>query len=584
MKRSVIILFAAFLFSGCGGDKDNQQGDKREAKGPVEYGGVFRFNEVQDFRDLFPHSITEVTSHRIATQIYEGLVQFDQSNLKVIPAIAKDWEVNDDATQYTFHLREGVKFHDDPVFKNGEGREVTAQDFKYCFTKLCEASPRNQLFWLFKDKVKGANAYHASTQEGEPLEKGVEGLKVIDEHTFRIELKYPFSGFIKLLAHPGCWVYPKEAEKKYGKEMRTKCVGTGPFCVEDIKRGEVVILKRNPDYWAEDKYGNQLPYLDAVKVTFIKEKKTELLQFKQKNLDMIYRLPVDMIGEIAGKLEDAKKRESLPYKVQTNPSLSLQYYGFQHQSDLFGNKALRKAFNYAVDREKITTFTLQGEGIPANNGLVPPAFENYPHDIVDGYEFDPDKARDYMKKAGYPGGEGFPELTLQLNSGGNTNEQVAEAIQKMLEENLNIDLELKVMPWSQHLERVETGRSKFFRFGWVADYPDPENFLNLLYGEHVPDDPEANSYINSVRYKSGDFDSLFNKALREPDEKKRMRLFAKADSVAVKDAAIMPLFYDENIRLIQRKVKNFPMNSMEYRDLTRVYFKGADKGSADDSN
>ncbi len=545
----------------------------------MEYGGVFHVNEVQNFRDLFPHNVREVTSQRIANQVYEGLVEFDQKSLKVRPAIAKDWEVNDNATEFTFHLRKGVKFHDDPVFKDGEGREVTARDFKYCFTRLCTDRARNQLFWLFKGKVQGADAYYASTRKGEPLEEGVTGIEVLDKYTLRIKLKYPFSGFPKLLAHPGCWVYPKEAEKEYGKDMRTKCVGTGPFCLEKVEEGKVAILKRNPKYWDQDEYGNKLPYLQAIKVTFVKEKKTELLQFKKNNLDMIFRLPVDMIGEIAGKLEDAKKRKTLPYKVQSKPSLTIQYYGFQHKSDLFSNKALRKAFNYAINREKITTYTLQGEGIPAHNGIVPPAFEDYPVENVKGYKFDPQKAQEYMKKAGYPSGEGFPELTLQLNSGGNTNVQVAEAIQKMLEENLQIDINLNVMPLSQHLERLETGKTKFWRFGWIADYPDPENFLNLLYGKHVPDDMSQKSYINSVRYQNEKFDSLFSKALQEPKEKKRMKLFAKADQLAMEDAAIIPLYYDENIRLLQEKVRNFPMNSMEYRDLTEVYFKGGGKGS-----
>ncbi len=583
MRRILSGVLLLLLFTACGGgDSKKEKAMAKEAKGPVNYGGVFRFNEVSDFRDLYPLSITEVVSHRIANQVYEGLVKLDQKTLEVEPALAKRYEVNEDATKFTFYLRKGVMFHDDECFEKGKGREVTAQDFKYCFEKLCESSPRNQVYWLFKDRVKGAEEYHQSSMDGDPLEKGVTGIKVIDDHTLQIELEYPFSGFPKILAHSGCYVFPKEAVEMYGVDMRVNAVGTGPFKIKKVKEGEVVILERNDNYWAIDQYGNQLPYLDALKVTFVKEKKSELLQFKKDHLDMVYRLPVDMIGEVTNNLANVKKQKAnkVPYQIQSSPSLSIQYYGFQHKSELFSDKNLRKAFNYAIDREKITTFTLQGEGLPAHHGVVPPVLKSYPAEKVEGYIFNPEKASEYMAKAGFPGGKGFPELTLQLNSGGSINVQVAEAIQKMLEDNLGINIELDVMPFAQHLERVETGKTLFWRAGWLADYPSPENFLSLYYGKHVPDDLNKKSYINSVRYQSAEYDSLFEAALRETDEQKRMKLFQKADQKATDDAVVIPLYYDENVRLLQHRIKNFPMNPMEYRDFSDVYFSKKEKEKA----
>ena len=179
-----------------------------------------------------------------------------------------------------------------------------------------------------------------------------------------------------------------------------------------------------------------------------------------------------------------------------------------------------------------------------------------------------------MAAAGYPDGNGFPKLTLQINSGGgDRNIQTAEVIQKMLKENLNIDVEINVMPFAEHLESLETGKAQFWRSAWVADYPDPETFLSLLYGKNVPEKITDKSYLNSVRYKSAKFDSLFSAALREVDDKKRFDLYLQADQVAIDDAAIMPVFYDENYRLIQTNVKNFTANAMEYRDLSHVYFE-----------
>ncbi len=584
MKRFFSIVLVATLMWSCGGKKTDPIDDSRMAKGGVVYGGVFNINEVEDFRHLFPHNITEVTSHRITNQIYQGLVKLDQATLKVVPCIAERWEINEDATKFTFYLRKGVKFHDDACFADGKGREVTANDFKYSLTSLCEASATNQMFWLFEDRVQGANAYHESTINGSPLEEGVTGIKVIDDYTLEIQLDYPFAGFMQILAHSGCWVFPKEAVDTYGEEMRVNCVGTGPFKLKTVKEGEVVILEKNEGYWDLDEHGNQLPYLDAIKFTFIKEKKAELLEFKKGNLDMVFKLPVEMIDEVIGELEDAKKGGNLPFEMQSTPSLTIQYYGFQHKSDVFNNKLVRQAFNYAIDRERLCNYTLRGEGSPALNGIVPPAFEAYPANEVKGYDFDPEKAMSLMAEAGYPGGAGFPKVTLQLNSGGTTNEQVAAAIQNMLKENLGVEVELSVMPFAQHLERLETGQSLFWRTAWVADYPDPENFLNLLYGKHVPEELTKKSYINSVRYISASFDSTFSAALQEIDDEKRMTLFAKADQIAMEDAAIMPIYYDEYIRLLQIDVKNFPINGMEYRDMSKVYFKSENQEAAVEGN
>jgi oligopeptide transport system substrate-binding protein len=578
MKRAVIALLAAgTMLASCG--PDNQGGhESRVAKGNVYYGGVLRLNEVEDFRNLYPLNITETTSHRIANQVYEGLVKLSQADLSVIPSIAEKWDINPDATQWTFYLRKGVKFHDDPCFADGKGREVTAQDFQYCFTKLCEASPENQSFGItFKDRVVGADEYYESTSHKKPLAEGVTGIKVIDNYTLQITLKYPFAGFLNILSHPGCWVFPKEAYEKYGVDMRVKCVGTGPFQVKSIKEGDAVILERNPHYWNIDENGNQLPYLDAVKYTFIKEKKTELLEFKRGNLDMVFRLPIEMIPEILGELDHAREG-NVNFDMQVVPAMSVYYFGFQHQSDLFKKKEVRQAFNYAIDREKIVTYTLQGEGIAGLYGIVPPSFKEYDYKAIKGYTFDPEKAKQLMAAAGYPGGKGFPKITLQINSGGgDRNIHIAEVTQKMLKENLGIDIDINVMPLAEHLEAVETGKSLFWRSGWVADYPDPEAFLTTLYGAHVPTQLSERSYLNPMRYKSPVFDSLYNAALREIDNKKRFDLYRQADQVAMDDAAIMPIFYDENYRLVQLNVKNFDPNPMEYRDLTRVYFLPKEK-------
>lgn len=573
MRKLLVAISAIIILASCGGGEQQQQQTERKAKGPVAYGGVFRLNEVEDFRNLFPLNVTEVSSFRIANQVYEGLVRFSQKDLSIVPCIAEKWEVSEDATKFKFFLKQGVKFHDDPCFPDNKGREVTAEDFKYSFTRLCTVDSENQMFWLFDGKVKGASEYYQSTIDGSPLAEGVTGIKVVDNYTLEIELVKPFAGFLNILGHNGCWVFPKEAIEMYGKDMRVKCVGTGAFRIKTVKEGEAVILERNPDYWRQDEFGNQLPYMDAIRFSFLKEKKAELLEFRKGNLDMVFRLPLEMIDEVVGELEDAKKGGNKPFQMQVTSAFGVQYYGFQNKSELFSNKDVRKAFNYAIDRDKLVTYTLQGDGKAGDYGIVPPGFKGYDYDSIRGYAYDRELAKKHMADAGYPNGNGFPEITLQLNSGGSRNVQLAEAVQSMLMETLGITVKLEVMPFAQHLENLETGKTLFWRTAWLADYPDPENFLNLLYGPLVPDELSEKSYINSVRYQNPEFDKTFEQALASVDIKERYKYYRMADQIALDDAPYIPIYYDEFTRLLQRNVRNFPANAMEYRDFSEVFIK-----------
>lgn len=587
MKKLFYLFIAGSFLASCGGPEETE-GGLRKLTGGKFGGGVLRMNEVEDFRNLYPLDITEVTGHRIANQIYEGLIKLSQKDLSVVPALAESWSKNDDATVWTFKLRKGVKFHDDECF-GGSGREITAKDFKWCFDNLCTASPHNQMYTLtFNKRVKGADEYYQSTKDKKPLEGGVSGVKVLDDYTLEITLTNPFSGFLNILAMPGCYLFPKEAFEKYGEDgMRTHPVGTGAFTLKTIKEGEAVILDKNPDYWEKDADGNQLPYLDAVRFSFIKEKKQELLEFQKGNLDMLYRIPTENIGDILGELDKAKANK--PFELQISPAMSTFYYGFLHPVKPFNDKRICLAFNHAIDRQKIVDYTLKGEGIPAVYGIVPPApaFESMGYDFkrLKGYDYNPDLAKKLLADAGFPNGKDFPKLTLQINNGGgDRNVLTAQVIQSMLKENLNVDINIETLPFAQSLDKIESGQTLFWRTAWIADYPDPETFLTLLYGPHVPANLADRSYVNSVRFINARYDSLFSAAMREVDDKKRFELYMQADQVGIDEGAIMPIFYDEIYRLVQKNVKDFDVNAMEYRDVSRVYFvpeeEGKDKKTA----
>jgi oligopeptide transport system substrate-binding protein len=573
MKDFRPLLFALTLvtfLSACGGsstDAGNTIDPTKieKVEGGKFKGGVLRLNSIEDYTSLFPVAINDIYSTHIAGQCYEGLFKFNQKTLEAEPCLAESFDIDNTKKVYTFHLRKGVMFHDDACFPEGKGREMNANDFKYCFEFLCSNHEENKWPTLFRDRVVGAHEYAAGTS------KTVEGIKVIDNYTFELTLVDPFAGLPDLLAVLAAAVYPKEAIDKYGYDgMHNYMVGTGPFIATTLKNGENVEFLRNEKYWKKDEFGNQLPYLAKVTFSFIKTKPEELKAFQDGNLDMVWGLPVEEIPNIMASFEEALEGKNREFDLQSVNSLNIQYYGFLFTSETFSDVRVRKAFNYAVDRDSLVEFVLQGEGIPAHHGFVPP-MSGYPTDAVKGFDYNPKLAAQLMKEAGFNGGKGFPEVTLHLNSSGGTNEKIAAYMQGMLKKNLGVTVNLDVIPMAELHPKAERGELDFWRFGWIADYPDPSNFLYLFHGKNIDSTKETS--INYFRYYNPKFDELYEAALKEIDDKKRMELYAQCDQLLIDDAVVMPLLFNVDIRLINPEVTDFDINELEYRDLSVVYFK-----------
>jgi peptide/nickel transport system substrate-binding protein len=576
MKQTftILLLFCAFTFSNCGGDNHKNTSTDNLSEG-ITIGGILRINEVENIKSLLPIAINEINSYHIASQVYEGLVKYDQATLQILPALAKNWEISENQKKYTFHLRTNAKFQDDPCFASGKGRAVNAGDVLFCFQNLCTRNVNNTQYEVtFKDRVEGANDFFERFKTSKT--KTLSGIVIEDDSTVAINLVNPDPNFLNILTMPGCYIYPKEAELKYGNDMRTKCVGTGPFFIETMKEGEFIVMKKNPNYWGRDKQGTQLPYLDGIKWSFIHDKKSEILEFKRGNLDMVYRIPVELFHEFMGDLETAKQNKN-DFQILSSPALSTHYLGFDLQTNpFFSIKEIRQAFNLAIDRHKIADFTIQGEGSSADYGIVPYTTEfeknGYDYKSIKGFSYNPDSAKHLMSIAGYPDGKGLPEFNLEINSGGgDRNILVAEVIQKMLKENIGVNININTVQWPEHINNMQSGKSDFFRYAWVSDYPDPESFLNLFYGQNVPENYQDKSYINFSRFKSAKFDILFMAARLEPDKAKRYKLLSQAEQVVLNEAAIMPIFYDENYRLEQNNVRNLPENLLNYMDFSNTY-------------
>ncbi|MBC8044424.1 MAG: ABC transporter substrate-binding protein [Rhizobacter sp.] len=616
-QRIFFIAYAALCVSisaGCGGNKPSATGDAtyREAKGGKVYGGTYTFNEPQDLPTLDPIKISDVTSYHATHQMYELLVELDQKDLKLVPELASRWEISPDGLTYTFHLRTDVYFHDDSCFvtkenPTGKGRKFVASDVKFSWERACNPQLQTKGFSIFQSRITGADDYYldrraATAEKREPRVKEVKGFEVVNDSTFAVHLQKPFGPFLVTLTHTTCYIVPPEAVGYYKENFRMHPVGTGAFVYEAFKDGQYLLMKRNPNYWQKDEAGNQLPFVDHVKMVFIRDLTTALMQVKQGAVSECYRIPQELRSQwLDGSGQALKAEFKKEFTLQQVPGMATQFYSMNTQHELFKDKRIRQAFSYAVDRDKISKFVLKGESYAsAIHGVVPPAMpapsasaapvasaENdqrtirdgitaessarYPYQKITGYDFNPEKAKALLAEAGYPNGENFPEITLQINSGGGRNFLVAQAVQEMLKQNLNIKIELFQSEWAQHLETLQNGKAPFARLGWVADYPEPENFLNQFYGKLIPKNRSEISFPNTSRYNNPAFDKLYEEALATSNDSLRFVLYEQAEQLAMQDAPLLLLFYDLDERIISGDVRDYPMNAMDRRDLKTVW-------------
>ncbi len=573
----VVCLAAGMALVSC--SKSGDQAALRDAAGARYFGGTYRINETGDLKSLDPVRNNDQTSQHVQLQVFDLLFDFDK-DLKLQPHLVSHYEVSADGRVYTMTLRRGVRFQDDPCFPNGTGRELTASDVKFCYERVCDARTRTLGFDYFRGLVEGADEYFAATTNNDAagIAKGVPGFEVVNDSTFVIHTTQAFAPFLYHLATGVMFIVAPEAVKKYGQDFFQHPVGTGPFQFVKWEPGVEVRLARNPHYWMKDEAGNQLPYLDGVLFSFKQDEKTQYMEFQQGTLEESYRVPTEFFRDVVDENKNPKGNMA-GFVLQHTPAMSVQFYGFSSLSPIFKDKRIRQAFSYAVDRDRIVKFVLNGQALrKATNGIVPPGIPGYDVSQTHGYDFNPDLARKLLADAGYPDGKNFPAVSLQLNAGGQRNVQVAEAIQGMIKENLGIDLGLNQVEWAQHTTLVEEGKAPFYRLGWVADYPEPENFLNLLYGKLVPRDDQPSS-INSVRYKNPAFDKIFEQALTELDQTKRYALYQQAEQLAMDDAPMLFIYYDEDYKFVQPYVMNYPINAMDRREFRSVWFDKAKYGA-----
>ncbi|WP_026464783.1 ABC transporter substrate-binding protein [Adhaeribacter aquaticus] len=543
--HSLFFLLVLSLLCACG------RGTKKETDKKV-----FKYNQPEALSSLDPAFARNQANIWATTQLFNGLIELDDE-LKPQPAIARAWQISPDGLKYTFYLRPNIYFHDHEVFPGGLGRKVLASDFEYSFKRLLDPATASTGSWVFKGKVLEDSKGIVSDT----------AFKALNDSVLLVYLNEPFIPFLEILSMPYCFVVPQEITQRYGKDFREHPVGTGPFEFKFWDEGNGIVLHKNEKYWKKDDHGNQLPYLDAVQISFLNDRKMEFLTFQQKGLDFLSGIRGSSKDLILNRDGTLQKEFANKFNLQKSPYLNTEYIGFQlDPKNLKGpNKAIndnrvRQALNYALNKKELVVYYRNNLGIPGHSGMVPPALPSYNEKLVPGYSYDPKKARNLLKVAGY--GPGQP-LRLTLNTVAE-HKEIAEFMQKKWAE-IGALVEINISQAAAHQESVDNGRSGFFMKSWFGDYPDAENFLALFYSKNFsPAGP------NKTHFKNAQFDRLYEQAKLEQNPEKRYQLYQQMDKIVVEESPVIVLFYDEVLLLTQKNIHGLKADAMNNLRLERV--------------
>lgn len=519
---------------------------------------IFRYNESEGIKSLDPAFSRNRETNWAANQLYNGLIQMDD-NLSILPSIAKSWEISEDGKTYTFHLRNDVFFHDHEVFKDGKGRKVTANDFEYSFNRILDNKVASPGVWIFNnvDYVK---------------EKNYKAFEAVDDTTFNIYLSKPFPPFLGILTMQYCSVVPQEIVEHYKYDYRSNPVGTGPFKFKMWDESSKMVLLKNDNYFEKDQAGNKLPYIDAVAITFIKDEEVEFLKFLSNEIDFISGREGGNKEEIFDANGELKTEYGDRITMLSHPYLNTEYLGIlvddeleQVKANPLSKKLVRQAINYGFNRQQMIAFLRKNIGTPANAGFIPKGLPSFNDQNVKGYNYNPEKAKELLRQAGFPNGDGMPEITLYTTA---NYVDLCEFIQHQLSE-IGISLKVELTPGVTHRELVARSKLNFFRKSWIADYPDGENYLALFYSKNfAPNGP------NYTHFKNKEYDLLYEKAQSETNDSTRYFLYQEMDKIIIEEAPVVSLYYDQVVRLIQKNVTGLGINPVNLLTLKTVKKEG----------
>lgn len=528
-KKVFLFLFACIAFMSC---QQNSQSNQK----------IFRINQATGIESLDPAFAKSLWMMWHANQLFNRLVEND-ADLKIKPSLAKSWEISEDRLHYTFHLRTDVFFQENDAFANGIGRKMTAQDVVYSFDRIIDEATNSPGAWIFNDKVDSIKPFEA-----------------LDDSTFQINLLAPYNPMLNVLSMMYASIVPQEVVKKWGKDFRSHPCGTGPFMLEYWDEGNIVVHKKNNHYWEKDSAGNMLPYLHAIKCTFIDSKASEFLMFMQGKLDFMNGLDASFKDQLLTKKGNLKDAYIGKMKLNKKAYLNIEYLGIlldnskPNAYSLLQNVNVRNAINKGFDKQKLVAYLRNNVGMPAQNGMIPNGLL--------GFDSNQQKISLYDVAA-----------AKQLLKGIDTKEQLKLYVPDMYEDRcsyiasqlleLGIHVKIEIIQQGMLREKISQSTAGLFWATWIADYADAESYLSMFYSKNT-------APPNYTRFKNEAFDKLYEASLKEQNEAEKEKQYKAMDKIIREQAPAIPLFYDEVLHFLKPNVQGWESNGLNLISLKKV--------------
>lgn len=504
-----IIIVGGFMIRSCGPSVTTPTG-----------GGTLHLFGA-DPNTLDPAASADTDSFLIINQVYSGLVKLDD-NLEPAPDIAEGWDTSEDGRTFTFHLRDNVTFQD--------GRKVTAADFKYSWERACDPATGSTVAKTYLGDIVGANDVLAGKT------KEISGVKVIDDRTLQVTIDAPKSYFLFQLTYATAMVVDKNNVAKGADWWRTPN-GTGAFKLKEWQPSSKLVLERYDNY-----YG-QVATLDYVEVQMYTGDEMSLYETGKIDVSGVYTTTIDRVTDKEGPFVN---------EYHTSPLLNFSYLGFNTNKPPFDDVNVRQAFTMAIDKDKIIKLTLRNLDTNAK-GILPPGIPGYNQNLK-GLDFNIEAAKALITASKYGSVANLPPITITTGGYGGDISQTLEAMITMWRENLGVEVKVRQLEPDYYLYHLKDEVDNIYDMGWTADYPHPQDFLDVLFG--------TGADYNYGGYSNTQFDKLLAQAGVEQDLNKSLALYQQAEQMLVNDAAIIPLWFGDSHILVKPYVQGYQYNVM----------------------